>query len=428
MEYIISPIWTLMDLFAITLFANAFMQKNPNQKRRIISFLLIWVLGSTCINLGVAGAAKVAINIGMTFGLLAIHYLDTWPRRLLCTVILWISLGIIDTAVLYGFCAVLQISYEEFVWQKLLYVTVATFAKLFEIFLAYILWRIRKRIAFQQIDRRWLLLTVLFPITSLIMAVIVFASFRDSDDFSIGAVIFTCVLAASNIAILDLIRIMEVRSQKEVQILLMNQQMQIQTQNIQALEKSYRAQRTASHEFMHQMQTISGLLEDNQLQAARDYVLDIQKTHSSRTLAVNTHHPILDAVFNHKYQLACEQGIDMQFLVNDLSKINIGTDELVIVFSNLLDNALEACMRKADNRRIECRIEADMHLFISIRNTSLPVKIINNRIETSKMPKSDHGFGLPNICRILDSLEAEYAFNYSDDWFHFVAEIPLSNK
>ena len=93
-----------------------------------------------------------------------------------------------------------------------------------------------------------------------------------------------------------------------------------------------------------------------------------------------------------------------------------------------MDNALEACMRRADNRRIECRIEADIHLFISIRNTSLPVKIINNRIETSKMPKSDHGFGLPNICRILDSLEAEYAFNYSDDWFHFVAEIPLSNK
>lgn len=428
MEYIISPIWTLMELFAITLFANAFMQKNPNKKRRIISFLLIWVLGSTCINLGVNGAMRIALNIGITFGLLSMLFWDTWPRRLLCTVVLWISLGVIDTAVLYGFCAVLQISYEEFVWQKLLYVTVATFAKLFEIFLAYILWRIRKRIAFQQIDHRWLLLSVLFPVTSLIMAVIVFASFRDSNDFSIGAVIFTFVLAVSNIAILYLIRIMEVRSQKEVQLLLMNQQMQIQTKNIQALEKSYRAQRTASHEFMHQMQTISGLLEDNQLQAARDYVLDIQKTHSSRTLAVNTHHPILDAVFNHKYQLACEQGIDMHFLVNDLSQISIGTDELVIVFSNLLDNALEACMRRADNRRIECRIEADMHLFISIRNTSLPVKIINNRIETSKMPKTNHGFGLPNICRILDSLGAEYAFNYSDDWFHFVAEIPLANK
>lgn len=29
MEYIISPIWTLLELFAITIFADAFMQKRP---------------------------------------------------------------------------------------------------------------------------------------------------------------------------------------------------------------------------------------------------------------------------------------------------------------------------------------------------------------------------------------------------------------
>lgn len=428
MEYIISPIWTLLELFAITIFADAFMQKTPSKKRLVISFFVIWALGSTCLNLGATGALKIVLNISMTFALLTMLFCDTWPRRLLCTVVLWISLGIVDTAVLYGFSAVLQISYEEFVWQKLLYVTVATFAKLFEIFIAYLLWRIRKRIAFQKVSGRWLLLTVLFPVTSLMMAIIVFASFRDSSDFSIGAVIFTCILAVSNFAILYLIRIMEVRSQKEMQMFLMNQQMQIQTQNIQSLEKSYRMQRTASHEFMHQMQTIYDLLEGKQLEAARNYILDIQRTHSTRTLAVNTHHPILDAVFNHKYQLACEQGIDMQFRVNDLSGISIGTDELVILFSNLLDNALEGCMRRPEARKIDCCIEADAHLYISIRNTSLPVKIVNNRIETTKEPKAEHGYGLLNICGILDSLEAEYAFDYSGEWFHFVAEIPLTRK
>ena len=63
----------------------------------------------------------------------------------------------------------------------------------------------------------------------------------------------------------------------------------------------------------------------------------------------------------------------------------------------------------------------------TVFQTRLPavVKIKNGTIPTSKEQKEDHGYGLPQIQSILDQLGAEYAFDYKDGWFTFVAEIPL---
>jgi hypothetical protein len=44
---------------------------------------------------------------------------------------------------------------------------------------------------------------------------------------------------------------------------------------------------------------------------------------------------------------------------------------------------------------------------------------------TNKSKKREHGYGLPAIRFILEQLHAEYAFDYSDGWFQFVAEIPI---
>ena len=202
--------------------------------------------------------------------------------------------------------------------------------------------------------------------------------------------------------------------------------MNIQTEHILALEKSYRAQRQVTHDFRNQLQAISDLLAMGELNAAKDYVQQLQGQQTTRIFTVNSHHPIIDAVLNHKYQTAKEHNIDIQVQVNDLSKVTIGTDMLIVLLSNLLDNAIEGCCRVYGQRTLMCSLVADESLLISIKNSSVPVKIINNSIPTSKASKDDHGYGLSQIKHILNQLNAEYAFDYRAGWFAFVAEIPLS--
>lgn len=428
MEYIISPLWVFLELCAVVTFADALLVKHSSRKRIVITFLTIWLVSSLCVMINVDSAIRYALNFALTFFLYSSCYKNSWQRRLLSSFLCWVFLSIIDIVVIYGFCAFLGMNYTDLVWKKLLYITLGTVSKLAAIFLFYLFKRIRKKDSSHEIHSRWLLLTVLFPLVSMFSLGAIFYGYQNSSDLSAGACLFSFGLAVANITILYLIRIMEKQSKEEFELTLISQQMDMQTKSITALEKSYRAQRKASHEFSHQMQTIGDLIASGKTSTAQEYIQQIQKTHTTRTFPVNTHHPILDAILNHKYQMAAEQEIEMCFKVNDLSSIEINTDELVVLLSNLLDNALEACSKLSTNKRIECHIEVADSLYISIRNTTLPVTIIGDRIETTKRPRSEHGYGLPSICRILNKLGAEYAFNYIDGWFQFVAEIPIAER
>ena len=96
-----------------------------------------------------------------------------------------------------------------------------------------------------------------------------------------------------------------------------------------------------------------------------------------------------------------------------------------MLLSNLLDNAVEACLRYEGERIIQCSLLATDSLYISMRNTSVPVEIKNNYIPTSKEPKEDHGYGLAHVDLILKQMQAEYILSYENGWFEFASEIPL---
>lgn len=272
---------------------------------------------------------------------------------------------------------------------------------------------------------RWLL-SILFPAASLILLVILIYTARAINEFVIGAVVSGCILVVANVAILYLLRMMARQAREEQARLLLDQQMEIQSRSILALEKSYRAQRQATHDFRNQLQTIHDLLSAGQQEQALSYVRQLQGMQTTRVFAVNTHHPILDAVLNQKYQAAKEQDIQFQFRVNDLSSLNLETDAMVVLLSNLLDNAIEGCQRFSGERMIRCSILLSDSLYLSIRNTSPPVTITDGHIPTTKEPRQEHGFGLRSVCRILEQLQAEYTFAYSEGWFQFVAEIPVT--
>ena len=86
--------------------------------------------------------------------------------------------------------------------------------------------------------------------------------------------------------------------------------------------------------------------------------------------------------------------IEIEFNVTDLSRISIDTTALVVLLSNLLDNAIEACQQLSGERIINCTILANDELFLSIKNPSAPVVINNGLIETTKTPKEELGYGL----------------------------------
>ena len=423
MVYLLSCILIGIEEVAFYFLHSGFLpqRKLPKWWWLLLAATALLAAAITQANLGIIGTLLVAaINFAVYLYLFGGSIL--WHVLLLTFIVIFT--GIVDTVFLYGTGIILDIPVDVLVWRKFLYVVVVVTGKLLTAFLAWLVRYIRNRQKHLPVRASWLVMILLFPLVSLTMLFMVFFGYRDSSDLSMSAFIFSIALAVANICILYLIQKIELRTRQEQEIILLGQQMEIQSDSIIALEKSYRAQRQATHEFQHHLQTISNLLDDTHNETAKEYVDQLLVTQTERIFCVQCGHPILDALLNQKYQVARESNIDMQVQVNDLSNISIPNEMLVVLLSNLLDNAIEACRKLDSERFILCRLVHEEEMFLSIQNTSPDVEIIGDTVQTTKEPKEEHGFGLANVCKILDQLGAEYTFSYENGTFQFVAEIP----
>lgn len=154
--------------------------------------------------------------------------------------------------------------------------------------------------------------------------------------------------------------------------------------------------------------------------------------HDTRPCAycLDTHRPIADALLSQKQALAKSNGIQLEMELDDLSAFPLSDDDLVVVFSNLFDNAVEACQKipVRERRKIVFQAKAANAVgYICMENTTQEaVRITNNRIAaTSKSNSVLHGFGLRNVLYVLDKNQAVYQISYSEEThsFQFVAQI-----
>lgn len=424
MDRLISAFWFALELAYCFLFWQAFIPMTATKRKRRCLLCTAWVFTFFYTNLGLNQILKICISFFVFLVIIRLLFDGSLHRHIFVIVLGFAVSAIIDMGFVYGISSFLGMSLEEFTRRQVFYVTAVTTGKLFSVFFAWMFQRYRAFKHFQTIEKKWLLLSLFFPLVSFAMILVVFDSNKGNRDLSLAAFVFSGILCIANIAIIYLLNIMEKSTNNRQENALLKQQMDIQTSSILALEKSYRAQRQATHDFRNQLQTINDLLINNNTQTALEYVQQLQGMQTTRIFSVNTHHPIIDAIMNHKYQIAQEMGIDVHVQVNDLSSVNLSTDILVVLLTNLLDNAIEACVKLPTARAIHCRIFATDSIYIAIRNTSSPVSISHNCISTTKEPQEDHGYGLSRVQHILKQLNAEFAFTYDNGWFEFVAEIP----
>lgn len=427
MSHLISAFWIFLELYFLQFLLQAFFQVKVDKRT---FYFVVTIVGCIAVAVTLFNFPQFAYTFFyIAFLALISNYLynGTFLQHAIAVLIGISIAGALDTLMLYGASALLGISLAQLYTKKALYTILCSLPRLLLVFLGWLLKKIRTAKGFHSIQVKWLLLSIMFPILSFLMMMVVFDMSKSNSDLSYGAVVFSVILVIVNFSTIYLLEQLERSSESAKKESLLRQEQQLQTEHILALEKNYREQRQRAHDFRNRLQTIYDLLEMNQPDKAKAYVRELQGMQTTRLFLSNSGHAIIDAILNHKSQIAKEQDIDLQIQLNSLKQVNIGTDMLTVLLSNLLDNAIEGCARLSGERQIimELIAKPDM-LWLSIKNTSVPVKVIGNSIPTSKEPKEDHGYGIPRIQHILNQLKAEYAFGYKDGWFTFAAEIPLA--
>ena len=425
MEYLISALWIGLELGSIFLFASAFLTRRQDRKVSLLFFIFLWVILWGLNNISIFQSFSYIIRYGIIFFVSFYLFSGAWYVHVFLEIIVFLFLLIIDSVVTYGTSVLLNISLSELVWRKWTYSAIGTLGKLLGLLCSWLVFRFRNSHGFRGISGKWFALTLLFPIVSVVILVLNYFNNQGSEDLSIGVLLISLVLAIANIGIIYLIHTLESATIQEQEMALLKQQMMYQKENYLALEGNYASQRKATHEFERHLQTLCDLMDREEYATAYDYVLQLQRNKTLRVYHINTNHPVFDIILNQKHQIAREKNIHIRIQINNLTAVQIPTDLLVVLLSNVLDNAIEACQKLTSGKEIYCSILHNDSLYISVRNTSLPVVISNGKIATDKPGTLEHGYGIPAIRFILDQLNAEYTFEYKNGWFQFVAEIPL---
>lgn len=185
-------------------------------------------------------------------------------------------------------------------------------------------------------------------------------------------------------------------------------------------------QRKRTHEYKNQLAAISALAAQGDYQKLRAYIEKIETTLQYRMDAVDANHVIVNAILNTKYREALNKGIVFVLRVNDLSGLKLAEEDIVIILSNLLNNALEACEHCLE-RRIKLKFVLENgQAVISVKNSMAVEPVVENgKVLTSKTKDAqEHGMGIQNVVEVVEKYGGRYMVDYGNGEFQFSILIP----
>lgn len=136
---------------------------------------------------------------------------------------------------------------------------------------------------------------------------------------------------------------------------------------------------------------------------------------------IYTSNVVFNTILNTKIHLANKHSITTEVSILLPRKINMEYGDAGILLGNLLDNAIEACMKLPVERR-------HINITISYQNKMMIMKIVNskNRNQTQERHKKynrNHGFGLKSVKAIIDKYDGTMDIKDCTDVFEVDAVI-----
>ena len=276
----------------------------------------------------------------------------------------------------------------------------------------------------------WLRL-LFFPVTTLVIALLLANILPKAPEVAGELLGCSIVLLVVDIMSIVLVYYLERQQEAVLENTVLRQNLKLESEHIRSMQEAYARQRKQTHDFNNQLSVLRGMAARNAPEDEfADYLGKILTTEFPAVTYLNTHRLAADVILSQKSAVAASKNIFFDMRLDDLAEYPLSDDALVIVLTNLIDNAIEACEKIEDpaNRRILLKMQqrpAFAILYIE-NTTAAPVQIRDNQIATTKPDAFAHGYGLKNIASALTDCGGILAMRYLDDIgiFCFSARIP----
>ncbi len=195
--------------------------------------------------------------------------------------------------------------------------------------------------------------------------------------------------------------------------------------------KNYKEQQKeeskSRHDFKNHMLLLQSMFEKGEYEKAKEYFAKLTDKKKENGNYFLTGNEIVDMILNAKQekieknemQVTCEGGLESLAFMDSM--------DVCVLFSNLIDNAIEA-NSKCDAERflsIRSTTSAGAVMLLIQNNTNGDVQLENGKLVTTKKDKKNHGFGTANAFEIIKKYNGEYTISTEENVFSIKILFPM---
>lgn len=179
------------------------------------------------------------------------------------------------------------------------------------------------------------------------------------------------------------------------------------------------------HDMRHHNAVIAGMLQSGDLEGLKDYMRSFDAALDENNADAFCTNPVVNSILNIYAKRAMESCIKTTYRISVPESIDIDNVDLTCVFGNVLENALEGCLRLQNGDEKEIIVTAkfiDYRLRIRVENTCCDDIAFDGELPVTK--KQGGGTGTKSILYTAERYDGTAGFSVSNG--KFIAQIVLN--
>ena len=238
-------------------------------------------------------------------------------------------------------------------------------------------------------------------------------------------------LLAINLIFMALYNRIQKANADNLELQLSLQKEQTDTAHYEALQEQYDVQRILIHDIKNHLQTIDLLAQSENNQDISSYISKLQTDFIPHSPAKLCCEPILNMILLQFHERCQAQNVKFQWDVRDHHLNLFDTPSITALYTNLLNNALEAAT-SSEGRFVElgvCLKKNPDYLLVTVVNScdKAPISDNTGKLFSRKTDKLRHGIGMSSIERIVKRYHGISSYRYDPitHQFHYTIRIPV---
>ncbi len=442
-----------IELTTLSVLLNEFVELKSNKKNIINSLIICSILTSICEVIAmiiilksnwtieeaslwmlVVKFAKSIVSTTLISIFIKINYKIEIKKIVLISISYILFLGLLNE-IIYAFLSLLcnRLIDMEYGWyytlryEKLIFLEVNILTNLLLIYIVSITKALKLKFSLNNTQYKYIFFSI---ILNLLSAILIFATiYKTTQSVTDFALDFVIALISSSILILNIffmwliIRVIK-DSNLRAENKCIKENIQLQHQYYLNMQESQMKVKKLYHDMKNHMICIENLYGKN------EYVESINNQLKECNSIFNTNNMILDIILNDKKRICESKGIDLIANINFKECNFIDSADVCSIFSNMIDNAIEACENIEDNSiskkiNIKGTIVKSLYIIKCENPKNNIIKLKSGKILTNKKDKFLHGIGISSMKNSIEKYNGNLEVNDLNTRFLINICIPL---